>query len=74
MCQLIRGFGGNFVFPIGKRNTDFVSGRPSCFSDQPPPPPKLVEDVEVLLSVKFAEFRSAVSEENLKICLSVKFP
>ena len=39
-----------------------------------PPPLNLVEDVEILLSVKFTEFRSAVSEENLKICLSVKFP
>ena len=36
MCQPIRGFGGHFVFLIGKRNADFVSGRLSCFSDQPP--------------------------------------
>ena len=37
------------------------------------PLPNLVEDVEMLLSVKFSEFRSAVSEENLKICLLSSF-
>ena len=35
MSQPIRGEGGHFVYPIGRKNTN------------------LVEDVEILLSVKF---------------------
>ena len=67
--QPIRGFGGHFVFPIGKRNAEFVSGRPSCFSDQPPP--KLsrgcwdVAFCKVFL-IPFSGFRGEF--ENISFC------
>ena len=40
MSQPIRGQGGHLVFPIDPKNTNLIGS-------------KMVEDVEILLSVKF---------------------